>query len=221
MERYENYRKDKVLRYLDSFKNNYRKFPPSLQVALTDRCFNKCSMCGHWKRKDKMELNIDAVIRFLTIGYHKGLETVCYSGGDPFAYGVDSLSRLLDYHEEFKIPFGFITSGFLSGQHISLIDKIANAEWIRVSLDAIDSVIYEKCRGGVKSPMILKSMYVLREAGANVCFGVTVTKDNIYHIPDILRFATLFGTKEVRLWVVRENPDLEPSYCALRVLSER
>ena len=44
--KYHSYRESKVVRYIDSIKSGLREFPPSLQIGLTDHCFNRCITCN-------------------------------------------------------------------------------------------------------------------------------------------------------------------------------
>lgn len=205
---YIKYRKHKILRYLDSLRNQWREFPPSLQIGLTDYCFNKCMMCGHWKRKDKQRLELQSLLDFLDIGKSLGLESVCYSGGDPFMYGED-LNSLMQWHVRNDMRFGFITAGFIPDNiNLSLLSK---AEWVRCSLDAIDSDIYEISRGGIRCDKVVESVKAMVSAGVNVAFGITIHNKNEAYIKEVFEFAISLKIFEIRVWVVRNVDGLEPN----------
>jgi MoaA/NifB/PqqE/SkfB family radical SAM enzyme len=211
---YREYRNGKIIRYLDSLKYGWRKFPPSLQIALTDKCYNHCSMCGHWKREKFYTAKADDLLTFLSMGRTKGLETVCYSGGDPFAYPLGMLKRVLRWHVKNFVRYGFITSGYLRPKFRKdkeLLTLLARAAWIRVSLDAVSEPIYSKIRGGVKVQEVIDSVRLLSDEDCRIGLGITVQKANQHHLSDIMEFAYgLRNVNEVRCWVVRENPDKVP-----------
>lgn len=206
---YKEYRKDKIMRYLDSLKNGYRIFPPSLQVALTDKCFNTCPMCSHWRRKDKQVLSKPAIMDFLEYGESKGLESVCYSGGDPFAYKSESLNSIMYWHVANNVNFGFIASGFVPD--IVDLELLALSSWVRCSIDDVGDPEYRQSRGGIGWAKVQTSLANMIKAGVNVCFGVTIHKYNQYHIGKVFELAMNLGIKEVRTWVVRNVPEMRPS----------
>lgn len=210
---YIEYRKHKILRYLDSLKNGWRKFPPSLQVSLTDYCFNKCIMCGHWKRKNKSSLDLTRLIEFLTYGQDHGLETVCYSGGDPFLYGED-LNILMRWHIDNNVKFGFITAGYVPWGQIDF-GLLPKAEWVRCSLDAVDPDVYRASRGGISCDKVVESIEMMVANNVNVCFGITIHRKNETNIKDIFDFAISLNIHEVRAWIVRNVDGLEPENKAL------
>jgi radical SAM protein with 4Fe4S-binding SPASM domain len=205
MTNYESYRNDKVLFYLEGIRNGTRKFPPSLQIAVTDHCYNKCIMCGHWKREDKRQLPISDLLHFLVAAKSIGLETVCYSGGDPLCYS--NMSSVMAWHTSNDMPFGIITSGFIP-RHIEP-GLLMQAEWVRVSLDAVDDALYAKLRGNIPVKIVKESIQRMVEWGTNVQFGVTLSSLNCSHLPEIAKYAAQYGI-EFRVWPVRGNPGLLP-----------
>jgi len=202
---YRDYRKEKVLRYLDSLKYGWRKFPPSLQVGLTDRCFNKCVMCGHWKREVKSEIDVDKLIMFLRFAKMRGLETVCYSGGDPFKYPAEKLSKLIDFHIDTGIAYGFITAGYIP---VSYDVDLASADFVRVSLDSVDEHVYAKSRGGVKFRHVIESVDNMLFNGVKVGLGITLHKLNYNNVSDVFDYAVKRQIGEVRVWPCREVPKI-------------
>ncbi len=206
--KYDEYKAKKVQRYIDSIKYDLRCFPPSLQVGLTNHCLNKCLTCGHWKRQSKNILDIETLLNFLRDGNKAGLETVCYSGGDPFIY--PPLNDLMRWHITNEIDYGFITAGYVP-THIDL-DLLRRAKFIRVSLDALDDVVYKKVRGGAitASQVIASIGYLMRSHGfENIGLGVTVHKHNWMQVGKIVRYAFQQDIKELRIWLVRNVPGLE------------
>jgi len=201
---YKDYRYNKIVRYLDSMKHGLRKFPASLQIALTDHCFNKCITCGHWKRKKKDSLDLTNLINFLMLGKHMGLESVCYSGGDPFIY--KDINHLLKWHHKSGLKFGFITAGYIPPQ----VDMqlAAEADWIRISLDSITK--YKECRGGsISFQDVNQSIKTLQDYGANLGLGITIHQHNKDELVELFEYALFKDIKEVRCWISRHTPELE------------
>lgn len=197
---YYDYKSKKILTYVDSVGKGWRIFPASLQIAITDLCYNKCITCGHWQRENKKELKYQDLLQFLGVGLKMGLETVCYSGGDPFAYR--NINQIVDWHITNEVEYGFVTSGFIPNWVEDY--TIKNAQWIRVSLDAVGDMNYELCRGGVAWPKVHSSIERIVKIGANVEFGITVHRHNIDNILDIFDYAASLGIQKVMIWSVRK-----------------
>jgi len=152
----------KIMKYSDRIGAD--KFPVSLQVALTDACFNECSFCDHWKRINKFKMEIDPWLNFMEEAKAKGLESICYVGGDAFAYPL--INRVLEKHIELDIAYGFITTGNVP-RYIDM-NLLKKARWIRCSLDSVDEKEYKEFRGGVSLPLVLKGILGMKENGCNV-----------------------------------------------------
>jgi len=207
MNDYKTYRESKVARYMDSIKHGWRRFPPSLQVALTDVCFNNCITCGHWERDGKSSIELETYKDYLNKIKGYGVETICYGGGDPFCY--PKINEVMEWHLENNVKYGFICSGYLPAKvNARLVRK---AEWMRVSLDAVSEKGYKRCRGGMDVRIILHSIETARDKGVDVRFGITLHKHNISELDEVLDYVEKFGTKEVRVRVIRNDPSLVPS----------
>jgi radical SAM protein with 4Fe4S-binding SPASM domain len=177
---------NKILTYANSFSGNYRDFPVSLHIEVTDHCFNQCPMCGHWKKKEKKNLDIDKFKQIVLYGVNHGLESICLTGGDPlWREDIDHIMDFLSHH----LTFGIVTAGHI-GNHVSL-SYLRKAKWVRVSLDAITPDIYERSRGGeISQHHVINGIKRMLEAGVNVELGITIHKLNISDLNNILDFAS-------------------------------
>lgn len=158
---------------------------PSLHLSVTDHCFNRCPMCGHWKRKELHQADLPRLIRFLQLAKdHLRLETVGLTGGDPMAHPeLDVLLRWLIRND---VRFGIVTAGYVPEEKSTA--QLQRAKWVRVSLDAVDEKIYSKTRGGhITFSQVEDSLIRMMKAGVNVQFGITINEINSLHLPDILR----------------------------------
>ena len=212
--KYHSYRESKVVRYIDSIKSGLRVFPPSLQIGLTDHCFNRCITCGHWKRSEKHSINKYHLLDLLNSGKSKGLETVCYSGGDPFAYPYTN--EIMEWHLENDVDFGFIASGYIPPS----IDNslLSHARWVRVSLDAYGKADYSICRGGVDFDKVMKSLHHMLSSvhSVNVELGITIHKFNWDKLRPLLEYAADNYIKNIRFWVARHEDSIKPPANDLR-----
>jgi len=135
-------RTDKIKQYVNYVKTGRLGAPVSLHVAITDHCFNSCLMCRHRLRKKKNIMKVVEWTNFLT-WLRDPVETVCYTGGDPFCH--TDFNILMDWHIKKDFPFGVVTSGYLP----PTIDLglLSQAKFVSCSLDAIDPDVYKLVRG--------------------------------------------------------------------------
>lgn len=187
----------KIFRYIDSIKNGWRFHPPSLHVELTDRCLNSCIMCDHWKRRKKTKINLDNLIMF--ISEMKGLESICFTGGDPFCY--PGLNDLMLWCQKNDVSYGIVTAGVpeqgFGDKHDQVdLQSLVKADWVRVSLDAVDNELYDKVRGGDISfsevDMCVKKM---ARTGVNIQFGVTLHKLNHHKMDQVIDYTKQWGSR--------------------------
>jgi MoaA/NifB/PqqE/SkfB family radical SAM enzyme len=167
--------------------------PISAQIALCDACFNRCANCNHYNREYMERMPWERLQVFLAVAFQMGLESACYSGGDPFAY--KDWNKVARMHTEYDVAFGVTVAGYVPTS-IDL-QLLANARWVRVSLDAITPSGYARARGGVSVEKVLSGIDRMLGAGVNVQLGVTVDRHNQDEIDGIMDYAKQQGIKEV------------------------
>src|SRR5258708_2871506 len=143
----------KVARYYDGVKGGRRGMPISLQVALCDACFNRCITCDHPSRKPK-RMVVEQWIQQLRVFAEAGVESVCYSGGDPMAYS--DFNRVMSAHIALDVAFGMTITGYVPPS-IDLM-RLKEAAWVRVSLDAVTPEVYARVRGKIPVQKVLSSI---------------------------------------------------------------
>lgn len=184
----------KIATYIPLVADGARGRPLSLQVALTDKCFNRCIGCGHPSRVPHMIPwpTWLGVLRELTSG-PAPVESVCYSGGDPMAYA--DFNRVMAWHAEHGVAFGMTITGYVP----PFIDLglMSRAEWVRVSLDAVTPEVYEKVRGFTKVEKVLASIDRMLEAGVKVGLGITLHPDNEEELPNVMAYAASKGITDI------------------------
>lgn len=208
-------RSNKLFPYLLNFKKGLAKGFVSLQVGLTHECLNKCVMCQHWARPNSNPtgvrfVNVEKLIENVIKPFKdmRG-ETICFSGGEPFNH--PELGRIIKACLP-EIGIGFITSGAGTALTDEIIKDLAQAEWIRISLDAVEPEVYKKSRGpGYEQ--VLENIHKYVMAGCKLGFGITVHKFNYEHIRNTLGWISSNVPKSqiesIRLWFVRGEKDLE------------
>lgn len=161
------------------------KAPISIQAAIVDKCFNRCIMCDHPNKEKFYEVEPDDWCDFLEKMSAKGLESVCYSGGDPFAY--KGLNKVMQKHIDLGMKFGILTAGYVP-KNID-IELLKKAAWVRISLDTVDPVVYDKIRGLMKIERVLSSIDMMVANGIEVGLSPTLHNDNADHIEDVIKYA--------------------------------
>lgn len=182
----------KVARYFDRVQGGKFGIPISLQVALCDACFNRCIMCDHPLR-DPKRMNAEHWVMALKRFAERGLEAVCYSGGDPMAYS--DFNVVMQAHIALGVKFGMTITGYVPPT-IDLI-LLKQAEWVRVSLDAVTPEVYEKVRGKIKVQKVLTSIEAMLAAGVPVALGITEHADNQADLPNVMAWAEAHGITDI------------------------
>lgn len=174
----------KIARYWPTVVGGRNQYPISLQVALTDSCFNRCIGCGHPNR-EQHKMDVTDWLGFLLVARAHGIESVCYSGGDPMAF--PPFNEVMEWHIRNQVDFGCTITGYVPPA-INL-GYLSRARWVRVSLDAIDADVYEKVRGKTPLAKVLKGIDDMLAVGVNVQLGVTLHRENEGQLPKILDWA--------------------------------
>jgi radical SAM protein with 4Fe4S-binding SPASM domain len=193
----------KVARYFDRVRDGKMGVPISLQVALCDACFNRCIMCDHPKREPH-KWKVEEWLAWLEIFAYRGVESVCYSGGDPMAY--PEFNEVMEHHIRLKVEFGMTITGYVPPR-IDL-QLLKHARWVRCSLDAVTPEVYEKVRGKTSVYKVQAGILRMVEAGVPVGLGITVHADNEADLPNVLEWAKARGITDIETHHI--EPDSGP-----------
>lgn len=175
----------KVAKYYEKVKDGRHGVPISLQVALTDSCFNRCIMCDHPSR-EQHKMGVDQWLSKLNFFADRGLESICYSGGDPMAYS--GINAVMHEHVKLGVEFGMTITGYVP-RTVNMF-LLAKAKWIRCSLDAVTPEVYEKVRGKTPVHKVLESIEDMLAANVNVALGITLHADNVADLPNVEKWAS-------------------------------
>lgn len=178
----------KIAKYFHETHLGRRGVPVSLQVALTDSCFNRCIGCGHPSRVQK-KWDLTNYLTFARDVTDRGVDSICYSGGDPMAY--DGFNTVMQWHVDRGIAYGMTITGYVP----PTIDMklMAQADWVRCSLDAVDPDLYAVVRGKTPLRKVLACIEQMIESDVNVQLGITIHPDNEHHVGDVLAWGKAHG----------------------------
>jgi len=177
----------KIAQYYARAANGSNGAPFSLQVALTDACFNRCIGCQHPLRVQR-KMSVAAYLTVADRLRHK-VESICYSGGDPMAH--QDFNDVMRWHLDRSIAFGMTITGYVP-PHIDR-DLLRQAAWVRCSLDAVEPELYAKVRGHTPLRKVLAHIEELMALGTNVQLGITVHPDNEHHVGEVLEWGRARG----------------------------
>ena len=183
--------------------------PVSVQLLLTNKCVNRCTMCTHFQLghgSPRKEMHLEEIKRVLQMISSLGTNSLIISGGEPLL--LTELADILQYakgigdYEEngLKMNIGFLTSGV--GKNGQAIDKrlaeilCDSCSWIQVSIDSFDRKRYENIRqtspgqdhgGQAKSSSMLDEALktirrIVRMGHKNVDICYTIQKSNIHEL---------------------------------------
>jgi len=181
----------KIARYANEVQGGARRAPVSIQVALTDACFNRCIGCGHPDRVQRRHM-VSGWIAFLET-LPALPESICYSGGDPMAY--PDFNTVMQWHVDMGIKFGCTITGYVPPT-ISM-ELLSHADWVRVSLDAVEEDVYAVVRGKITLEKVMQGIDKMLEHGVNVQLGVTLHPANEGQLPKIKAWAAEKGITDI------------------------
>lgn len=181
--------------------------PISFFISLTDYCFSKCQMCGHWKRKDKSEMKYHDVSSILMSTQDRGTQSVSLTGGDIFCWPY--LKNLLE-DKAILLDF-YIDTPLIFNERNFSIELLRRVKWIRISLDSVNKDTYRKIRGIDCLETVKKNISNLTRIHPNCDLGIVTVlqKDNHGELDSIAEFIQENGIKRWIVHPVEFNDDKE------------
>ena len=165
----------------------------SVQINLLNKCMSKCKSCKKYMWPNDV-LPIEDVKNVLRYLKEQGCTSVFFSGGDPIIYPwfID----VIDYCVSINLEYSLITTMITNNK--TLLEKIAKTAYrIHISMDAVDSNLYEYIRG-VKGFDIAKDAidYIVSirdKSKIPVRLSSTVGVLNYKNVYDIYNFAKKYS----------------------------
>lgn len=183
----------------DSDDNRARLLPlHTLHLQLTNKCNYRCSYCYARSGAQShpmlpLEILTEVVDEVTTLSPHCRYEL---SGGEPLLY--PDVFELSEYIRSKDNPISLLTNGSLINEknHRRVAELF---DFIKISLDGPSPQLNDLTRGRGTYKKARRAIDLLRSVGATVSVSMTVTRNNIDHVPamvgefgNILTFAPMF-----------------------------
>lgn len=192
---------------LNAILNRERTAPLYVRIKPTNVCNQNCNYCVYandavidnrvvnrrtsipW---DKMKEILDDLIGM-------GTKAITFSGGgEPLCY--PHICDALEIVNKNGIDYAMITNGqaLLERERVAL----ANASWVRISLDSVNKEMYKKIRGVDTYPIVMNNISKFaKEKNVDCTLGVNfvTTKDNYKSIYELCGILAEMGVNNVKI----------------------
>ena len=193
-----------------------RTAPIYVRIKPTNTCNQNCYYCSSKDDNIPEERKLDY---YASIPWEKlqeiiqdlsdmGVKAVTFSGGgEPLIYPhiEDALSLVKEKH----IDYSMISNGqALEGEKAKLL---ADAKWLRISLESACAETYEKIRGVHTFDKVIdniKNFVQIKSPNCTVGINCVVTRDNYEEIYDLCRIASEIGVNNIKLSPMRLDGSL-------------
>jgi MoaA/NifB/PqqE/SkfB family radical SAM enzyme/polysaccharide pyruvyl transferase WcaK-like protein len=205
--------------------------PTTLNLLASDTCNSRCQMCSIWKRKRNKEFTPDELALILSNPLFSNLRYVGVSGGEPtLRRDLPEVYRVLVQKHPPIHGTGIITNAIRKDDVIVRTLESANVCReagvpfnVMVSLDGIGE-IHDRVRGreGNFESAVAVIRHFRDETDIPISIGCTVTKDNVWHVDDVLDFCRsegVYGRFRVAEFIRRLYNEEQAEY--IRSFTER
>lgn len=184
--------------------------PIYVRVKPTNKCNHRCFYCSYdpdfkyilserLKRND--EIPKEKIMEILSDFNDIGVKAVTYSGGgEPLVY--PHISKVMRKTLDYKIDLSIITNGQLLNEEKA--DILANAKWVRVSLDSSSKKTFSEIRGVPEElfPKLVKNLETFSKKKNHDCeFGINfvVNHKNAKEVYESIKFFKDLGTDHIKI----------------------
>lgn len=196
---------------LESLRTGYVTAPVCVRIKPTNRCCHNCSWCVYRHSFSGMhetcnrtdEIPYEKLSGIITDLVRLGTKTVIFSGGgEPLVY-TKILGAMLQCQSG-GLGYAMITNGQLLCGHVA--DVLADADWIRISMDYWDGDSFMASRGTLGFDTLCSNVadFAARDMRSQLGANFVVTKDNYEHLYEATKLMIDIGIGSVRfspLWV--------------------
>ncbi|MBK1878232.1 radical SAM protein [Pelagicoccus mobilis] len=174
-----------------------RRNPVYVQFYVTARCNLTCQQCNIiYANSDLPECSLDDIQRIADNFAKLGVAIVLLTGGEPFAR--KDLPEIIKAFRDRDIHVRMQTNGLAREEEIHRAIEFGGND-ISISLDSLDSGQQDAINGGFDKSwhsalraVSLFTKYLPRE-DSFASFGCVMQRNNLEHIPDVIRFGTEIG----------------------------
>ncbi len=176
--------------------------PTKLNLLVNDICNSQCQMCSIWKRKLDSQFTPAELALILQDPLFSRLENVGVSGGEPtLRADLPEIYRVLARKDPPLQGVNLITNAINTDDVISRIMASARvcsqrdlSLAVMVSLDGVGHV-HDRVRGrkGNFESALAVIRYLRDKTDIGVSIGCTITRDNVWHVEEVLDFCRREG----------------------------
>lgn len=181
----------------------------AVYIEITSDCMLSCPYCYHGSRRGTGNYFPLERYRLLLNELPVGI-TIDLSGGEPLLHpNIRTMIRLAA-EKEYRIRL--ITNGILLAdfpeEELTMLDTIA------ISLDGITKDEHDAIRGKGSFQKIEHAIARLRDIGISdrITFDVTVSRRNVDHLEDFLRYALSWEANSVNFGNLHNVPNVENAF---------
>lgn len=150
-------------------------YPISVELSLTSRCNQNCIWCGDIKlrKKTASDLSYEKASDLFADLYKGGTRgVVIEGGGEPLLH--PQFTEIVEAASQNGLSLGLITNGTIS-LSIELIQKF---QWIRISLDAANSLQYQAIKAADKFNSVMHHLQYIGQHKKQTVLGVGYVVSN-------------------------------------------
>jgi radical SAM protein with 4Fe4S-binding SPASM domain len=165
--------------------------PPRIDLAITYRCNNNCYFCYTGGPRQSNELSTAVWKKVLDKIWASGVPQVVFTGGEPTLR--EDLVELVNHAREFVT--GLVTNGRkLAGLANDL--KAVSLDYVQVSLESAQAAIHDRIVGSQGAwAETCSGIREAKSSGLEVITNTTLTRDNLMHFPELIKFGSSLGLK--------------------------
>lgn len=167
--------------------------PPRMDLAITYRCNNDCSMCYAGGPRAVTELTTDQWKKIIDKLWRIGVPHIVFTGGE--ATCRNDLTELVMYADEFVT--GLITNG---RKLSSLAERLRDAslDYVQVSIESSNREIHDKMvKADGAWDETVQGIKTALQLQMDVVTNTTLTQENYHQFPDLIRFGKELGLKKM------------------------
>ncbi len=175
---------------LNDWENGATIKPVTLEIHPSNKCNNDCYYCSSNGTKDGHMMSLMEIRKAVNNIHKLGARGLIFSGGgeplcNPFTI------RSLKHAKQLGLSVGIITNGLMINED-NAGELLKHCEWIRISLDSLNTGIYQLIRGVNGLSQAEKALALLLRKRAELGYMCTIgvqTVINRYNYKDIYNFA--------------------------------
>lgn len=177
-----------MLSNLGSFKNAVssrllnKRYPMTVSHIITTRCNLRCNYCNMWKHTEA-EMTKEQIFRMLDEFSLMGLRRYGITGGEPLLR--DDIGEIVDYAKGKGCIVTLFSNGFLFKERSGQLDGL---DVLLTSLDGPEAA-HDSNRQKGSYAATMKAISLAREKNIAVWVGVTLTKNNLDYMDDLLKLS--------------------------------